>query len=124
MIKRSGVGLETSKILVVGLAYKKNIDDIRESPSLRLLQLLDARGAIADYHDPFIPTVTPTREYHELLGRQSAQLTDVGNYDAVIISTDHDCIEYADIVSRAKLIVDTRNACGSRDLHSDKIFMA
>ena len=59
-----------------------------------------------------------------MLGRTSAQLTDVGNYDAVIISTDHDCVDYANIVSRAKLIIDTRNACGSRGLHSDKIFMA
>ena len=119
-----GRGLKGSKILVVGLAYKKNIDDIRESPSLRLLQLLDARGALADYHDPFVPAVTPTREYHELLGRKSAQVADAGAYDAVIISTDHDCVDYGDIVSRAKLIVDTRNACGSRGLHSDKIFMA
>jgi UDP-N-acetyl-D-glucosamine dehydrogenase len=119
-----GRGLKGSKILVVGLAYKKNIDDIRESPSLRLLQLLDARGALADYHDPFVPAVTPTREYHELLGRKSAQVADAGAYDAVIISTDHDCVDYSDIVSRAKLIVDTRNACGSRGLHSDKIFMA
>ena len=119
-----GRGLKGAKILVVGLAYKKNIDDMRESPSLRLLQLLDARGALADYHDPFIPAVTPTREYHELLGREFAKLADVCNYDAVIISTDHDCVDYADIVARAKLIVDTRNACGSRGLHSDKIFMA
>ncbi len=119
-----GRGLKGAKILVVGLAYKKNIDDIRESPSLRLLQLLDARGAIADYHDPYIPAVTLTREYHQLFGRKSTQLVDVGNYEAVIISTDHDCVDYADIVSRARLIVDTRNACGSRGLHSDKIFMA
>ena len=70
------------------------------------------------------PAVTPTRKYHELLGRRSAQLADAGAYDAVIISTDHDCVDYADIVSRAKLIVDTRNTCGSRGLHSDKIIMA
>ncbi len=120
----SGRGLKGSKVLVVGLSYKKNIDDIRESPSLRLLQLLDARGALADYHDPYIPAVTTTREYQELLGRTSAQLTDVGKYDAVIISTDHDCVDYAHIVSRAKLIIDTRNAFGSRGLHSDNIFMA
>jgi UDP-N-acetyl-D-glucosamine dehydrogenase len=119
-----GRGLKGAKILVVGLAYKKNIDDIRESPSLRLIHLLEARGAIADYHDPYIPAVTPTREYSELTGRSSASLAGVGNYEAVIISTDHDSVDYADIVSRAKLIVDTRNACGSRGLHSDSIFMA
>ncbi len=119
-----GRGLKGSRILVVGLAYKKNIDDMRESPSLRLLQLLDTRGALADYHDPYIPAVTPTREYCELLGRKSAHLDDIHNYEAVIISTDHDCVDYAEIVSRARVIVDTRNACGSRGLHSDKIFMA
>jgi len=122
--RSSGRGLKGAKILVLGLAYKKNIDDLRESPSLCLIQLLEQRGAIADYHDPYILSISPTREYPELAGRRSVPLTGVDGYEAVIISTDHDCIDYANLVSQAKLIVDTQNACGSRGLRNDKIFAA
>lgn len=122
--QRAGRGLTNARILIIGLAYKKNIDDMRESPSLRLIDLLEARGAIADYYDPYIPAITPTREHIELLGRTSVSLADIEGYDAVLISTDHDNIDYADLVARAKVVIDTRNALGSRGITDPKVVFA
>ena len=69
--RRLGKGLTGAKILLLGLAYKKNVDDMRESPSLKLIELLEARGATVDYHDPYIPVIPKTREHAELAGRRS-----------------------------------------------------
>jgi UDP-N-acetyl-D-glucosamine dehydrogenase len=112
--RQAGKGLTKAKVLVMGLSYKKNIDDMRESPSLRLIELLEARGASADYHDPHVPVIPPTREHAALQGRKSVALTSraIGRYDVVLISTDHDDIDYAGLARSAKLVVDTRNACG------------
>jgi UDP-N-acetyl-D-glucosamine dehydrogenase len=111
--RRLGRGLAGARVLIIGLAYKKNIDDLRESPSLKLIELLEARGAGADYHDPYIPAIPATREHAELAGRASVALSadTVAGYDAVLIATDHDGIDYAALVSSAKLLVDTRNVC-------------
>ena len=121
-----GRGLNGARILVLGLAYKKNVDDMRESPSLKLIELLELRGAHADFHDPFIPVVPPTREHPELQGRRSAPLdpTMLGLFDAVLIATDHDDIDYAVVAARAKLVVDTRNACARRGLAGPHIVKA
>jgi UDP-N-acetyl-D-glucosamine dehydrogenase len=106
-------GLKGASILVVGLAYKKNVDDTRESPSFKLIELLEKDGAICDVHDPFIPIIPLIREYPKLAGRRSVSLNDevISGYDAVLIATDHDSIDYKAIVESAKLVVDTRNAC-------------
>ncbi len=103
--------LKGSKILVLGLAYKKNIDDIRESPSIELIELLKARGAAVDYNDPYVPTTHKQREHD--LKMKSVPLTParIQKYDCVLISTDHDDYDYEMIVRNAKLVVDTRNAC-------------
>jgi UDP-N-acetyl-D-glucosamine dehydrogenase len=102
--------LRKSKILIVGLAYKKDIDDMRESPSLKLMTLLEERGAHVDYHDPFIPEIPSTREHLEYAGRKSVSFDRIEDYDCVLIATDHSEIPYDEIVNRSKLIVDTRHA--------------
>jgi UDP-N-acetyl-D-glucosamine dehydrogenase len=101
-----------SKILVVGLAYKKNVDDTRESPSLELIDLLIERGAEVTYYDPFIPAVPLTRKYAEIEGMQSADWSEDGlkSFDCALIATDHDGVDYATLARAVPLIVDTRNA--------------
>ncbi|KAB0675266.1 nucleotide sugar dehydrogenase, partial [Aureimonas leprariae] len=94
--RRTGKGLNGARILVVGIAYKKNIEDMRESPSLRLIEILEGRGAQTDYHDPFVPIIPMTREHASLAGRASADLSTaaLGGFDAVLIATDHDAVDY------------------------------
>ena len=104
--------LVAANILLIGLAYKKNVDDTRESPAFALIEIMEARGAIVQYYDPHIPEIPPTREHAHLTGRRSINanaMRDV-DYDALIICTDHDDIDYARIAKGQKLIIDTRNA--------------
>ena len=91
---------------------KKNVDDMRESPSLVLIRSLLNLNAEVDYYDPFVPIIPPSREYNELTGMKGKKSLSkkINSYDAVIISTDHDCIDYALIGEHANLIIDTRNA--------------
>lgn len=103
-----GRGLKDARILIVGLAYKKNVDDARESPAFKLIELLEARGARVDYHDPYIPQIPKTRDHAHLAGRQSVPLSEAHKYDAVLVATDHDCIDWAGLLDQARLIVDTR----------------
>jgi len=105
---KRGRGLAGSKILMVGLAYKKNVDDARESPSYKLWELLEHQGVEVSYHDPFIPVVPPSREHGQFAGRLSTPLDRAGEFDAVLISTDHDGIDWAALLDRAKLVIDTR----------------
>ena len=111
--RHSGKGLNGARILVMGVAYKKNVDDMRESPSLRLIELLESRGAKTEFHDPFVPVIPMTREHAELAGRESvAWREDLGaGYDAILIATDHDGVDYCALTEHAPLVVDTRNAC-------------
>jgi UDP-N-acetyl-D-glucosamine dehydrogenase len=119
-------GLNGSRILIIGIAYKKNVDDMRESPALRLMELIEARGAIIEYYDPLVPKIPPTREHAGLTGRKTELWTAslASRYDAVLIVTDHDCVDYRAIVEHASLIVDTRNACRRAGLKSPKIVLA
>ena len=96
----------------MGIAYKKNVDDLRDSPSLKLIELIEERGGRADFYDPFIPLVPRTRDHPQLTGRKSIAWDHarIASYDAVVIATDHDGIDYAGLSLTAKLIVDTRNA--------------
>jgi UDP-N-acetyl-D-glucosamine dehydrogenase len=124
--RKAGVALSRASVLVLGIAYKKNIDDMRESPSLTLIELLEARGARVAFQDPLIPVIPPTREHAHLTGRKSVVWSsdELAKYDAVLISTDHDAFDYRALARHAKLIVDTRNACGARGLTSEKIVKA
>ena len=106
-----------SKVLVLGLAYKKDIDDLRESPSLTVIELLQKQGAHVSYNDPYFPFVARGRKYN--LQMQCSNLDDLGQYDCVLIVTDHSDYDYPRIVAEAQLIVDTRNA--TEGIESPKI---
>jgi UDP-N-acetyl-D-glucosamine dehydrogenase len=100
--------LKGSRVLVLGMAYKRDIDDLRESPSLTIIELLQRRGALVDYNDPFFPAVGRGRHYD--LHMKSTPLDKIGEYDCVMIVTDHSSYDYTAIVREAQLVVDTRNA--------------
>lgn len=104
------MALSGARVLMLGMAYKKNIDDMRESPALVLLELLEAAGAEVSYHDPHVPVIPTTREHAHLAGRKSVSVDMAASADAVLIVTDHDAIDYAALGETASLIVDTRNA--------------
>lgn len=107
----SGRGLNGARILMLGVAYKKNVDDTRESPALKLIDLIEARGGRCDYHDPFIATLPPTRAHPALEGRQSVELSldSLARFDAALVATDHDGVDYAAVARHVPVIVDTRN---------------
>jgi len=110
--QQRGKALNGARVLMVGLAYKKNVDDMRESPALILIELLEKAGAKVEYHDPFIPRVKPSREHAGLTGRKSMPLSakSLAAADAVLIVTDHDEIDYPMIAKHGRLVLDTRNA--------------
>ena len=101
-----------SRILILGLAYKANVDDDRESPSYILLQKLKDRGAEVAYHDPYVPVIRPSREHSHWAGTKSVLWTkaSIGSFDAVLISTAHANVNYAELLQWSPLVVDTRNA--------------
>jgi len=101
-----------SKVLVLGLAYKANVDDDRESPSYVLMELLKARGAEVAYYDPYVPVIRPTREHPQWAGTRSVawDKATICAFDCVLISTAHQCVDYQQLAEWAPLIVDTRNA--------------
>jgi UDP-N-acetyl-D-glucosamine dehydrogenase len=119
-------GLNGSDILVLGIAYKKNVDDTRESPSLKLIELLEERGAKVEFHDPFIASIPRTRKHAALAGRTSVALDakSVASFAAVLIATDHDGVDYALLAQHAKLIIDTRNVCARAGLSGSHIVKA
>ncbi len=121
---KTGKGLNGARVLVVGIAYKKNVDDMRESPALRIIELLEGRGAKTDYHDPFIPVIGPTREHGALAGRRSVPLSDAAGYDLALIVTNHDGIDWEALVAAAPLVVDTRNATHDVKKNRDRIVKA
>jgi UDP-N-acetyl-D-glucosamine dehydrogenase len=109
--------LNGAKVLVLGVAYKKDIDDLRESPALTIIELLQKDGAQVSYHDPYFPEVGKGRKYD--LQMKCASLDNIAEYDCVLIVTDHSDYDYAHIVDQAKLVVDTRNA--TRGIRSEKV---
>lgn len=121
-----GIPLSAARILVVGIAYKKNVSDMRESPSLRLISLLLRYGAEVDYYDPMVPSVPQIRDHPELFGRHSVRIDQVSpnHYHAILIATDHDNIDYEALAALAGEIVDTRNAFASRGLAVDRVTKA
>jgi UDP-N-acetyl-D-glucosamine dehydrogenase len=106
-----------AKVLVLGVAYKKDIDDLRESPSLTIIELLQKDGAQVSYHDPYFPFIGKGRKYDLQMTR--SELRDLGQYDCVLIVTDHSDYDYKHIVQEAQLVVDSRNA--TRGIKSPKI---
>jgi UDP-N-acetyl-D-glucosamine dehydrogenase len=122
----AGKGLKGAKVLLMGVAYKKNVDDTRESPSLILIEMIEARGALCDFHDPHIETIPPTREHPGLAGRTSSALTAeaLARYDVVLIATDHDAVDYRLIAEHGRLVIDTRNVMDRGGLLNDRVVKA
>ncbi len=116
-LNRHAKPLHGSRVLVLGLAYKRDIDDLRESPSLTIIELLRKRGAVVAYNDPYFPCVGRGRKYE--LNMTCVPLDHLERYDAVVIVTDHSSYNYAEIVEQAQLVIDTRNA--TRGIDSPKI---
>ena len=105
-----GKAIKGAKVLILGLAYKKDIDDVRESPSLELIKVLKEKGAKVDYNDPHVPRTHKMREYDLKMASKKLSAGMLAGYDAVLISTDHSSYDYQFIVDKAKLVIDTRNA--------------
>lgn len=117
VVSRTATGLNLRKkalngarVLIVGLAYKGDVDDMRESPSLTLIDLFEANGSVVSYYDPYIPVIPRTREHSHLAGRTSASLDDISEFDAVVISTRHSSVDHSEFARECDLVIDTRNA--------------
>jgi len=115
-----------SRILILGLAYKPNVDDERESPSYVLMSLLNDRGAEVEYYDPFVPMIKPTREHPHFAGKKSVawDQTTIQNFDLVLIATNHACVNYHELGDWAHCIVDTRNAMAPVQVAPGKVWKA
>jgi len=120
-----GKPLRGSRVLVLGLAYKPDVDDVRESPAVTLIELLQQRGARVQYHDPYIPSGKPMRE-HNITHLRSIPLTpaNLRRFDCVLIATDHSNVDYDLVCRHAKLVVDTRNATGGRKRSAKRVVKA
>ncbi len=116
--------LHGARILVLGISYKRDVDDLRESPSLKIIQLLQERGASVDYNDPYFERLHKMRQYD--LGLESVALNaeSLSSYDAVLVATDHSSYDYEFIVRHAQLVVDTRNATANLTQYRSKIVQA
>ena len=121
-LNREGKSLKNSRILLLGLAYKKNVDDTRESVTFKIMELLEEKEAVTDYNDPYIPQIKPTRKYKQFVGKKSVALKKINQYDCVVILTDHTSYDFKTIANESKVIVDTRNACGN--IKSSKVIKA
>jgi UDP-N-acetyl-D-glucosamine dehydrogenase len=124
-LRARGKALAGSRVLVLGLAYKRDIDDPRESPSFKVIELLEQKGVVVRCHDPFFPKLPPMRHYRHLKAK-AVELTEraLRDSDAVVIVTDHTAYDYAWIVRHAPLVIDTRNACRSVTAGREKIIKA
>jgi UDP-N-acetyl-D-glucosamine dehydrogenase len=121
-LNEQGKALKGAKVLILGLAYKKNIDDLRESPSIRLIELFREKGATVGYHDPYCPKMKEMRHQPKyMLEMESEPLENAREADVVVIATDHDSIDYGQLVRDARLVIDTRNATRNVTFGRDKI---
>ncbi len=123
---RFGKDLRGAKVLLMGVAYKRNVDDVRESPAFRLIEILEEGGAAVDFYDPFVNKIPHTRKHDSLSGR-GAVLWDraaFAVYDVALICTDHSDVDYAALVEAVPLVIDTRNATANVSVNRDKIVKA
>lgn len=107
-LNNSGKALKGSNVLVLGIAYKKNVDDMRESPSVEIMELIEAKGGVVAYSDPHVPVFPKMREHNFKLNSEALSAENIARFDAVILATDHDKFDYDLINQHAKLIVDSR----------------
>ncbi|HEV2454443.1 MAG TPA: UDP binding domain-containing protein, partial [Verrucomicrobiae bacterium] len=115
-----------SRLLVVGLAYKPNVDDERESPSYTLMELLKERGAEVAYYDPYVPVIRPTREHAHWAGTRSVEWNrqTLESFDAAIIATNHQSVNYQELADWSPCIVDTRNAMSGVKVKDGQLWKA
>ena len=121
VLNEIGKPLKDSNILLLGVAYKKNVDDMRESPALKLIELLRDRGSIVAYNDPYVPKLPPTRKYKYNMESINLSKENLKKFDLIILTTDHDNYEYEFIYKNANLILDTRNAFKKYGISNGKI---
>ena len=116
-LNEHGKSVRDSRVLLVGLAYKKNVDDDRESPTYVLWEQLEDLGAEVSYFDPYCPVVRPTREHPQYAGVKSVEWDDIagGGFDVALIATAHDCVDHDELAKRVPLVVDTRGTCNPAD---------
>jgi len=115
-----------SRVLVLGLAYKPNVDDERESPSYRIMELLKQRGAEVAYYDPYVPVIRPTREHPHWAGTKSVtwDRATIAEFEVVVITTAHACVNYQELADWVPCIVDTRNAMATVQVVPGKVWKA
>ncbi|MCY1287690.1 UDP-N-acetyl-D-glucosamine 6-dehydrogenase [compost metagenome] len=113
----NGKALKGSKVLVLGIAYKKNVDDMRESPSVEIMELLEAKGSVVAYSDPHVPVFPKMREHHFNLSSEPLTAENLASFDAVVLATDHDKFDYELIKQHARLIVDSRGKYRTPQAH-------
>ncbi len=113
-----------SKVLILGVAYKKDIDDMRESPSLKLIEIFREKGANVDYNDPYVQKLPKTRKYAFEMESVELSSENLKKYDVVVISTDHSTYDYKFILQHSSLIVDSRNALKLKNTYTDKVIKA
>jgi UDP-N-acetyl-D-glucosamine dehydrogenase len=125
-LNESGKAVKGSRVLILGLAYKPNVDDERESPSYVLMSLLSERGAEVEYHDPYVPMIKPTREHSRWAGKKSVDWSrdNIASFDLTLIATNHACINYEELAEWAQCIVDTRNAMAGVRVAPGKVWKA
>lgn len=116
--------LNGSKVLILGASYKKDIDDMRESPSLKLIEILREKGTEVDYNDPYVPVLPKTRKYNFVMSSVELTAENLSTYDIIIVSTNHSSYDYQFIHENSKLILDTRNAFEKGAYPKGKIFKA
>jgi UDP-N-acetyl-D-glucosamine dehydrogenase len=116
--------LNGARVLVLGAAYKKDVDDMRESPSLRIMSLLKDRGALVEYHDPYVPEIEKGHGFNHDMKSVPLVPEQLGDYDAVLILTDHTNVDYVKVVAGAKLVIDTRNATKKVTRNRERIVKA
>ena len=115
-LNEHGKALKNSKVLVLGIAYKKNVGDMRESPAVEIMELIEQKGGEVSYSDPHVPSFPPMREYHFKLESQELTPDSLSTFDAVILTTDHDRFDYELIHDNARLIIDTRGKYRAKEL--------
>ncbi len=123
-LNSNNIPIKDSKILILGVAYKPDVDDMRESPSLKLIDLLLKEGARVDYNDPYIPVLPKTRKYDFRLKSVELTADKLGEYDIVIVSTNHSVYDYDFIYKNSRLILDTRNAFKVKGIRDGKLWKA
>jgi UDP-N-acetyl-D-glucosamine dehydrogenase len=123
-LSRQKKAIYGAKVLILGASYKKDIDDMRESPTLKLIEIFAEKGASVDYNDPFVPKLFKMRKYNYDLNSVELTAENIAGYDLVVLSTDHTQYDYKFIAEKASLIVDTRNAFAKNGVQSENIVKA